>query len=465
MACEFRRTRLELSEKTILLAESSSGIGSTRGDMIKIQAPELYRDSGAYEARKGQSLRARYVYGLIFFATNLLAWFIRDYGAKLLGGLHHIPVCGAGDSKCFRSGGVLRSAYCPLSLCSFCSLPYIKRQIFFWVMFATTFGTRKLQGVRNSWHSGCWTLKFLVYAVSIVTPFIIPNIFIQLYGEIARMGAGIFLILQLISMLHLISWCNKRWMPAPGSNQCGLFGLFLSTVSFIASFAGILVLYIMYVPNSSCVFNIFTIIWTAVLVKIMMAVSLHSKVNAGLLSSGIMGSYIVFLCWSALHSEPRTGKCYTEMKIGKDGNWATIISFIIAICSIVSATFSTGINNRSFQFRSDETRLEEDVPYSYEIFHIVFAVGAMYFAMLFISWELNHPITRKWSIDVGWASTWVKIMNEWLAFCIYEDIVRASIVAAVKLTFCPLHSAVWRLISPALSRKQPANDEESPSTI
>lgn len=45
--------------------------------MIKVQAPELYRDSGAYEARKRQSLRARYVYGLIFFATNLLAWFIR----------------------------------------------------------------------------------------------------------------------------------------------------------------------------------------------------------------------------------------------------------------------------------------------------------------------------------------------------------------------------------------------------
>ncbi|XP_044967109.1 probable serine incorporator [Hordeum vulgare subsp. vulgare] len=398
--------------------------------MIKIQAPELYRDSGAYEARKRQSLRARYVYGLIFFATNLLAWFIRDYGAKLLGGLHHIPVCGAGDSKCFRSGGVLR-----VSLGCF---------IFFWLMFATTFGTRKLQGVRNSWHSGCWVLKFLVYVASIVTPFIIPNIFIQLYGEIARMGAGIFLILQLISMLHLISWCNKRWMPDPGSNQCGLFGLFLSTLSFIASFAGILVLYILYVPNSSCVFNIFTIIWTAVLVKIMMAVSLHSKVNEGLLSSGIMGSYIVFLCWSALHSEPRAGKCYTEMKIGKDGNWATIISFIIAICSIVSATFSTGVDSRSFQFRSNEIQLEEDVPYSYEIFHIVFAVGAMYFAMLFISWELNHPIARKWSIDVGWASTWVKIMNEWLAFCIY----------------------VWRLISPALLRKQSAsaNDEESAST-
>ncbi|CAN6228757.1 unnamed protein product [Urochloa humidicola] len=377
---------------------------------------------GAYEARRRQSLRARYAYGLVFFATNLLAWFVRDYGARALRGLHHVPVCGAGDSKCFQSGGVLR-----VSLGCF---------MFFWLMFATTFGTRKLHEARNSWHSGCWIGKFLLYAVSIGIPFIIPNIFIQLYGEIARLGAGIFLLLQLISMLHFISWCNKRWMPHPGSNQCGLFGLFLSTICYIASFAGIGVLYFLYAPNSSCAFNIFTITWTAILVTIMMAVSLHSKVNEGLLSSGIMSSYIVFLCWSALHSEPQTGKCHSHMKIAKDGDWATIVSFIIAVCSIVMATFSTGIDTKSFQFRNDEVELEEDTPYSYEIFHIVFAVGAMYFAMLFISWELNHP-TKRWSIDVGWASTWVKIISEWFAASIY----------------------IWRLISPVLSRTQFVNDE------
>ncbi|KAJ1271792.1 hypothetical protein BS78_06G153100 [Paspalum vaginatum] len=380
-------------------------------------------DGGACAARRRQSLRARYAYGFVFFATDLLAWFVRDYGARALRGLHHVPVCGAGDGKCFQSGGVLR-----VSLGCF---------IFFWLMFATTFGTRKLYEVRNSWHSGCWILKSFVYVVSIGVPFIIPSIFIQLYGEIARLGAGIFLLLQLISMLHFISWCNKRWMPDPGSNQCGLFGLFLSTISYIASFAGIAVLYVLYAPNSSCAFNIFTITWTAILVMIMMAVSLHSKVNEGLLSSGIMSSYIVFLCWSALHSEPQTGKCHSHMKIAKDGDWATIVSFIIAICSIVMATFSTGIDTKSFQFRNDEVQMEEDTTYSYEIFHIVFAMGAMYFAMLFISWELNHP-TRKWSIDVGWASTWVKIINEWFAASIY----------------------IWRLISPVVLRNQLVNDEE-----
>ncbi|NP_001347425.1 uncharacterized protein LOC100273927 [Zea mays] len=393
--------------------------------VIKAAGAEPCGDGGAYGARRRQSLRARYAYGFVFFATNLLAWFVRDYGARALRGLHHVPVCGAGDSKCFQSGGVLR-----VSLGCF---------IFFWVMFATTFGTRKLHEARNSWHSGCWILKSLVYAMSIGIPFIIPNIFIQFYGEVARLGAGIFLLLQLISMLHFISWCNKRWMPDPGSNQCGLFGLFLSTISYIASFVGIGVLYVLYVPNSSCAFNIFTITWTAILVTIMMAVSLHSKVNEGLLSSGIMSSYIVFLCWSALHSEPQTGKCHSHMKIAQDGDSATIVSFIIAICSIVMATFSTGIDTKSFQFRNDKVQLDEDIPYSYEIFHIVFAMGAMYFAMLFISWELNHP-TRKWSIDVGWASTWVKIINEWFAASIY----------------------LWRLISPVVLRNQLANEELMP---
>ncbi|KAL5215738.1 hypothetical protein ABZP36_007139 [Zizania latifolia] len=386
--------------------------------MNKAQGTGLYQDSVHEEARRRrQSLRARYAYGLIFFATNLLAWFIRDYGAKLLRGLHR------------RFLHVQFWTLLPLHL------PFFL--IFFWLMFATTFGTRKLHEIRNSWHSGFWVLKSLVYAVSMIIPFIIPNIFIQLYGKFLLSDDLVFLLLQLISMQYFISWCNSRWMPDSGSKQFGLFGLFLSTVSFIASFAGIAVLCVLYVPSSSCVFNIFTITWTAILVMTMMAVSLHSKVNEGLLSSGIMGLYVVFLCWSALHSEPKTGKCHTEMKFAKDGDWATVVSFIIAIFAIVMATFSTGIDTRSFQFRNDDLQSEEDVPYSYEIFHIVFAVGAMYFAMLFINWELNHP-TRKWSIDVGWASTWVKIINEWFAASIY----------------------IWRLVSPVVWRKQSANDEE-----
>lgn len=46
------------------------------------------------------------------------------------------------------------------------------------------------------------------------------------------------------------------------------------------------------------------------------------------------------------------------------------------------------------QFRKDEAQSEDDVPYKYEFFHFIFAIGAMHFAMLFINWDMGHS-TRK----------------------------------------------------------------------
>ncbi|KAE9600294.1 putative serine incorporator/TMS membrane protein [Lupinus albus] len=70
-------------------------------------------------------------------------------------------------------------------------------------------------------------------------------------------------------------------------------------------------------------------------------------------------------------------------------------------------------------YRKDYTPpAEDDVPYGYGFFHLVFATGAMYFAMLLIGWNSHHSM-RKWAMDVGWTSTWVKIVNEWLGVSLY----------------------------------------------
>eukprot|EP00268_Persea_americana_P058399 TRINITY_DN7057_c1_g1_i3.p1 TRINITY_DN7057_c1_g1~~TRINITY_DN7057_c1_g1_i3.p1 ORF type:complete len:216 (+),score=29.29 TRINITY_DN7057_c1_g1_i3:138-785(+) len=212
----------------------------------------------------------------------------------------------------------------------------------------------------------------------------------------------------------------------------------MSTIFYIASIFGIILMYLLYAPSASCSLNIFFITWTAILLIVMMVVSLHSKVNRGLLSSGIMSSYVVFLCWSAIRSEPAIEKCSPQKKIAGNGDWTTVISFLIAICAIVMATFSTGIDSKSFQFRKDEVHSEDDIPYKYGFFHIVFAMGSMYFAMLFISWDLDNS-SKKWSIDVGWASMWVKIVNEWFAAAIY----------------------LWTLISPVIRRTK-VMDQEMP---
>ncbi|KAL6194641.1 hypothetical protein ACLB2K_035722 [Fragaria x ananassa] len=370
-----------------------------------------------------KALRARYAYGIIFLITNLCAWFVRDYGQRVLPELHYLKSCGHGGSDCFHTQGVLR-----VSLGCF---------IFFFLMFLTTCKTRKLYKARNAWHSGWWGSKLFVWLVSMMIPIFCPSDYIHIYGEFARVGAGIFLVLQLISVIQFIRWWNKYWMPDEQKKQSCSLGLFMSTLFYIGSLCGIAVMYSSYAMKSSCSLNIFFIIWTGVLLIVMMSVSLHSKVNRGLLSSGIMASYIVFLCWSAIRSEPANEECNPQKQENVNGDWTTILGFLIAICAIVMATFSTGVDSQSFQFRHREVQHEDDIPYKYGFFHLVFSLGGMYFAMLFISWNLNNS-AKKWSIDVGWASTWVKIVNEWFAASIY----------------------LWTLFSPVLRQSKVMDHEE-----
>ncbi|XP_071939315.1 uncharacterized protein [Coffea arabica] len=373
--------------------------------------------------KKKKSLRARYAYGMVFLIINLTAWFFRDYGEKILPLLHYSKACRVGQTGCFHSLGVLR-----VSLGCF---------IFFFGMFLTTCNTKKLHQARNQWHSGWWALKFVILIISLVIPFFVPSDYIQVYGEIARIGAGIFLLLQLVSVIEFITWWNDYWMPDEKKKHSCSLGICMSTLFYIGSVCGIVLMFVLYASKASCTLNIFFISWTGILLAVMMFISLHSKVNRGLLSSGIMASYIVFLCWSAIRSEPATAKCSPQTQDSGHGGWTTVIGFFIAVCAIVMATFSTGIDSQTFQFRKDDIQSEDDIPYKYGFFHLVFSLGAMYFAMLFISWNLDS-LTKRWCIDVGWASTWVKIINEWFAATIY----------------------LWKLISPVVRQNKVMHHEE-----
>ncbi|ESW17421.1 hypothetical protein PHAVU_007G238300 [Phaseolus vulgaris] len=373
-----------------------------------------------YAVGRKKSLRARYYFGIIFLIMNFIAWFFRDYGQGVLPFIHYIKVCGKEGEDCFHALGVLR-----VSLGCY---------IFFLVMLVTTVKTRKLHEQRNLWHSGKWEVKSIILLVSMALPFFFPSELVQIYGEVARIGAGIFLLLQLVSVIQFITWWNNYWTPDQERKQRCSFGLLMSTLFYVASICGIVYLYTSYAPSTSCSLNLFFITWTAILLAAMMVISLHSKVNRGLLSSGIMASYIVFLCWCAMRSfsEPATARCVTENQEKGNSDWITIIGFLIAIFAIVIAAFSTGIDSKSFQFSEDKVEHEDDIPYSYGFFHLVFSLGAMYFAMLFISWDLNNS-ARKWSIDVGWISAWVRVINEWFAATIYIWMLISPIVRQNKI--------------------------------
>eukprot|EP00246_Nothoceros_aenigmaticus_P011484 TRINITY_DN3136_c0_g1_i1.p1 TRINITY_DN3136_c0_g1~~TRINITY_DN3136_c0_g1_i1.p1 ORF type:complete len:382 (-),score=20.34 TRINITY_DN3136_c0_g1_i1:393-1538(-) len=346
---------------------------------------------------------ARYLYGVIFLLTVVIAWMIRDYSEKALESMHYLKGCD-GRNDCLGTEGVLR-----VSLGCFA---------FYFLMYLTTVGTKTTDDSRDAWHSGFWPVKSLLWIVFIVVPFFIPSPAIQIYGEIARFGAGIFLIIQLLSLINFIYWWNEHWLSEKNERRCRLPMVIVSFLSYGSCLLGIVTMYIWFAPRPSCGTNIFFVTWTVILVLVMTGVSLHSKVNAGLLTSSLVSVYIVFLCYSAIMSEPVSVTCNTRPRQSGRGDWVTIFSFLLAFMAIIMSTYSTGIDSKSFKFSSDREEKVDGVPYGYGFFHFVFAMGAMYFAMLFVGWDLNQTIHR-WSIDVGWASVWVKIVNEWLAALIY----------------------------------------------
>ncbi|KAK9211452.1 hypothetical protein WN943_000828 [Citrus x changshan-huyou] len=298
--------------------ESGTGAGIQRRAIFK-------EDSWFSQFRNGSNpWMARYVYALIFLVANLLAWVVRDYSSAALTEMEKLKNC-QGGHHCLGAQGVLR--------------------VFYIIMFLLTAGTSKLHGTRDLWHSGWWSAKIVLWIALTIIPFLLPSSFIQLYGEIAHFGAGVFLLIQLISVISFITWLNDCCLSEKNAERC----------------------------------------------------------------------------------EPAGETCNRKAEASNKTDWLTIISFVVALLAIVIATFSTGIDSQCFQLRKSESPAEDDVPYGYGFFHFVFATGAMYFAMLLIGWNTHHTI-RKWTIDVGWTSTWVRIVNEWLAVCVYLWMLVAPVI-------------------------------------
>ncbi|KMZ62374.1 hypothetical protein ZOSMA_46G00490 [Zostera marina] len=165
-------------------------------------------------------------------------------------------------------------------------------------------------------------------------------------GKIAHLGAGIFLFIQLISVISLITLLNDYFRMGNNAERCRIQVFVISITAYIVALLSIILMYIWYAPNPSCKINIFFVTMTLALIQLTTFVSTLDK------------------------------------------------------------------------FKKVKTETEEDVPYGYGFFHFVFAMGANYFAILFIGWNTHHTM-EKWTIDVGWASTWVRVVNQWLSAVVY----------------------------------------------
>ena len=70
--------------------------------------------------------------------------------------------------------------------------------------------------------------------------------------------------------------------------------MLFATISYFICLVGIILMYIWYAPQPSCLLNIFFITWTLVLLQLMTSVSLHPKVSTVNLLAFACSPYFIF---------------------------------------------------------------------------------------------------------------------------------------------------------------------------
>ena len=410
---------------------------------------------------------ARFVYVINFAIVSVISWILGTY--LKIDQLEKLP----GFDQCVSLSGNekgIRACYLELMIYK------MMFGFFLWhlVQALLFIGVRDNEDVRVQIQRGWWPVKYLFLIGFVVAALYIPPSFYRVWFYFSIIGAGLFILYQILIMLDFAtdwatSWVNKANDGVVGygndddenccSNKylCGLF-----TVS-IALYVGTLVLtillYVFYTRPSEpggCKkknLNAALISVNLVLCVVSSLLSLHPAIreknpNSGLLQSSIMAFYTTYLVFSASVSEPEewTNGCdnifaSTTSTTSTSGQRAVIIiGLVITVLAVAYSSFM-GTDSSSSKIccfccdaDNDIGSNPDAVPYNISLFHVILMLGGMYVQLLLTNWKTIDSVFVASSaqtfnadskgiveiaVDYGEGSVWVKMATSWVVHLFY----------------------------------------------
>jgi hypothetical protein len=294
---------------------------------------------------------AKWVYCACFTLTAVITWLLRDYADDWF--LSH--------SSAFFSYCAPGSAYA--QLCS-------GKQVAIRVSFANVsfFGAHALallwcktaRDPRTALHTSFWGVRLLAWGGAILGFFFVPAGVMAVYGQVARAGAAVFLVLIMIEMVTWFYDVNA-WLLARDTRAAWAALALGAVVSFAGGLALVGYSFWEYAPSSSCSLNIFFATWSLITGFALVAVLLVPRRldDAGLLTSGAVFLYGCYLLVSALGSEPAGGGC---SRGGSSETWITVGAgvcwglFVCCVVCVMGARDDEGALMIIAAFASDKNR-------------------------------------------------------------------------------------------------------------
>ncbi|WIA11059.1 hypothetical protein OEZ85_011211 [Tetradesmus obliquus] len=362
---------------------------------------------------------AKWAYCILFTIVTIVTWLLRSFGE---------PAFKQNRIFAYYCSNPAAAGNAVLSSSALCSGQQVALRFsfatccFFLLHFVLLFWCKKERDVRVGLHTSLWFWKCLLWAGGLVGFLFIPGEAIFYYANIARFGAGLFLVFVMIEMVTWVYDINEALVSKDTwwSWTALVAG---SLLCFGGGLACIGAAYHYYATSPSCSLNLFFITWSLVIGLAMVAVLFvpNRLEVAGLLTSGVVFLYCSYLLVSGLSSQPING-CVRDT--GMTQLWMQIVGFFLAIAAVAYSTLTLGTSH--IFGTGDEDK--QELPYRPDMFHLIFALASMYMAMLFTNWQLSTNPSDMWHIDRGWVSMWVKIGSKWFCEVLYLWTVIAPVV-------------------------------------
>lgn len=298
-------------------------------------------------------------------------------------------------------------------------------------------------------HTSFWLSKILLMIVLLVASFFIPNSFFDVYANIARFIAGVFLLLQIIIIIDFAYSWNESWMA---DDREWKYRILFCCLLLVGGSITLCVFSFKWFTHSNdgndCTRNEFFIGWTIAITIVFTLISITERVEHGaLLPSCVVMLHCFYVLYTALSSDPSSCN-----RIHSESPAQVVIGILLASFSISYAGWNLSNSKSLFSEGEDAESNDAVVPLKGSSdaesqqpvsdaspkqlqesehesedqaqtrkrnmkFHLVMAAASMYLAMLITNWGDSHGSST--SYDSGDTSTWIRIASQWVTMLLY----------------------------------------------
>ncbi|XP_067424684.1 serine incorporator 5 isoform X1 [Emydura macquarii macquarii] len=345
---------------------------------------------------------------------------------------------------------------------------------FFFIFFLLTINIKNSKSCRAYIHNGFWFPKLLVLAAMCSGAFFIPDqdTFLNAWRYVGAVGGFLFIVIQLILLVEFAHKWNKNWTARTTHNKLWYGLLALGTLILYSIAVGALILMaVFYTRSEGCMYNKILLGVNGGLCLLISLVAISPCVqsrqpHSGLLQSGVISCYVMYLTFSSLSSKPaetildenhkNITICVPDFSQGlhTDENLVTGLGTTLLFCCILYSCLTSTTRASSEALRGIYATPETEVTrccfccaadgdadsndqvkekggqtviydekrstvYSYFFFHFVFFLASLYVMMTVTHWfhyesaEIEKFFTGTWSIF------WIKMASCWLCVLFY----------------------------------------------